>query len=127
MEGHTLLRPLLIALIRSNVNHRGGIFAITGPTTFSAAENFVNRLSNYTEIILSVSRQETPNMHRDPVPIALPNSHLRMLVSTLFWQDMGSLDKRTAIFPDVANEPVFTDYIAGEDRTLDYALTAAAP
>jgi hypothetical protein len=32
---NTLLRPLLVALIRSKVNVRGGIFAIVGPTTFS--------------------------------------------------------------------------------------------
>jgi hypothetical protein len=58
---NTLLRPLLVALIRSKVNWRGGIFAITGATTFSAAQNFVNRLENYTEAIY-VSGNQPPKM-----------------------------------------------------------------
>ena len=66
-------------------------------------------------------------MYGDPIPITLPNSHLRMLVSTLLWQDMSPLDKRTAMFPEVTIEPAFADYIAGKDRALEYALTAAAP
>src|ERR1035441_8170780 len=47
---NTLLRPLLVALIGSSVNRRGGIYAIVGPTTFSAAQNFVNRLEKYNEV-----------------------------------------------------------------------------
>src|SRR5262249_3908106 len=33
-----LLRPLLVALIRSRLNHRGGMYCLIGPTTFSAAQ-----------------------------------------------------------------------------------------
>src|SRR5258708_16910972 len=44
---NTLLRPLLVALIRSRVNLRGGIFAIVRPTTFSAAQHLVNRSDDH--------------------------------------------------------------------------------
>jgi len=125
---NTLLRPLLVALIRSKVNRRGGIFAITGPTTFSAAQNFVNRLENYTEAIyVGEPTAENVNFYGDPAGITLPHSHLGAAVSKLWWQDKDPRDKRTATFPEIAIEPTFRDYVAGTDPALQYALTATKP
>jgi hypothetical protein len=125
---NTLLRPLLVALIRSKVNVRGGIFAIVGPTTFSAAQNFVNRLENYTEVIyLGEPTGENVNFYGDPAGITLPHSHLGAAVSQLWWQDKDPRDKRTATSPEIAIEPTFRDYVAGADPALQYALTAPKP
>jgi hypothetical protein len=125
---NTLLRPLLVALIRSKVNRRGGIFAITGPTTFSAAQNFVNRLENYTEAIyVGEPTAENVNFYGDPAGITLPHSHLGAAVSKLWWQDKDPRDKRTATFPEIAIEPTFQDYVADTDPALQYALTATKP
>jgi hypothetical protein len=125
---NTLLRPLLVALISSKVNRRGGIFAITGPTTFSAAQNFVNRLENYTEAIyVGEPTAENVNFYGDPAGITLPHSHLEAAVSRLWWQDNDPRDKRTATFPEIAIEPTFRDYVAGNDPALQYALTAPKP
>ena len=125
---NTLLRPLLVALIRSKVNRRGGIFAITGPTTFSAAQNFVNRLENYTEAIyVGEPTSENVNFYGDPAGITLPHSHLEAAVSRLWWQDKDPRDKRAATFPEIAIEPTFRDYVAGTDPALQYALTAPKP
>jgi hypothetical protein len=125
---NTLLRPLLVALIRSKVNRRGGIFAITGPTTFSAAQNFVNRLENYTEAIyVGEPTAENVNFYGDPAGITLPHSHLEAAVSRLWWQDKDPRDKRAATFPEIAIEPTFRDYVAGTDPALQYALTAPKP
>jgi tetratricopeptide (TPR) repeat protein len=125
---NTLLRPLLVALISSKVNRRGGIFAITGPTTFSAAQNFVNRLENYTEAIyVGEPTAENVNFYGDPAGITLPHSHLEAAVSQLWWQDKDPRDKRTATFPEIAIEPTFRDYVAGNDPALQYALTAPKP
>jgi len=125
---NTLLRPLLVALIRSKVNRRGGIFAITGPTTFSAAQNFVNRLENYTEAIyVGEPTSENVNFYGDPAGITLPHSHLEAAVSRLWWQDKDPRDKRAATFPEFAIEPTFRDYVAGTDPALQYALTAPKP
>ena len=125
---NTLLRPLLVALIRSKVNRRGGIFAITGPTTFSAVQNFVNRLENYTEAIyVGEPTAENVNFYGDPAGITLPHSHLEAAVSQLWWQDKDPRDKRAATFPEIAIEPTFRDYVAGNDLALQYALTAPKP
>ena len=125
---NTLLRPLLVALIRSKVNLRGGIFSIVGPTTFSAAQNFVNRLENYTEVIyVGEPTGDNVNFYGDPAGITLPHSHLGAAVSQLWWQDKDPRDKRTATSPEIAIEPTFRDYVTGADPALQYALTAPKP
>jgi tetratricopeptide (TPR) repeat protein len=107
---------------------RGGIFAIVGPTTFSAAQNFVNRLENYTEVIyVGEPTGENVNFYGDPAGITLPHSHLGAAVSQLWWQDKDPRDKRTETSPEIAIEPTFRDYVAGADPALQYALTAPKP
>ncbi|HWW16204.1 MAG TPA: hypothetical protein VN310_16215 [Candidatus Dormibacteraeota bacterium] len=125
---NTLLRPLLVALFRSKVNRRGGIYAITGPATFSAAQNFVNRLGNYAEVIyLGEPTAENVNFYGDAAGVTLPHSHLQMGVSHLWWQDEDPRDQRTATFPDIALETTFANYVAGQDPVLQYALTSPPP
>jgi hypothetical protein len=125
---NTLLRPLLVALIRSKQNERGRMFAILGPTTFSAAQNFVNRLENFTEVVfVGEPTAENVNFFGDAARITLPHSQLGVGVSHLWWQDKDPRDRRTATFPEIAIAPSFRDYVAGSDPMLEYALTAPKP
>jgi hypothetical protein len=125
---NTLERNLLVALIRSKEDHRGGIYVITGPTTFSAAQNFINRLGNYADVILvGAPTAENPNFYGDTVGIILPHSHLLAAVSTLWWQDEDPRDKRTATFPELAITGTFTDYVEGHDPALEMAFTTPTP
>ncbi len=125
---NTLLRPLLVALIGSKLNHRGGIYCIIGPTTFSAAQNFVNRLESYTDVIfVGEPTGENVNMYGDPNHIQLPHSHLVMAVSHLWWQDKDPRDTRPATSPELASVVSFQDYVAGRDPTLQLALTTPTP
>jgi hypothetical protein len=125
---NTLIRNLLVTLIGSKENHRGGIYAITGPTTFSAAQNFVNRLGNYASVIfVGAPTAENPNFFGDTTGIVLPHSRLFAAVSTLWWQDEDPRDQRTATFPDFAVTATFKDYVAGWDPALEMALTTATP
>ena len=125
---NTLLRPLLLALIRSKLNHRGGMYCLIGPTTFSAAQNFVNRLESYTEtIFVGEPTGANVNSYGDPTSIELPHSHLKAEASTLWWQDMPPTDTRTAMFPEIAVTSTFADYSAGRDPALRLALNGAAP
>jgi len=125
---NTLLRPLLVALFRSRQNHRGGMYVITGPTTFSACQNFVNRLENYADVIFVGSpTAENVNFYGDPVGITLPHSQLQAGVSHLWWQDKDPRDTRLATFPEMAAATTFADYLAGRDPVLDLALTTPVP
>ena len=125
---NTLLRPLLAAIFRSPVDRHGGIYVITGPTTFSACQNFVNRLENYADVIfVGQPTAENVNFYGDPAGITLPHSHLEAAVSQLWWQDEDPRDKRAATMPDAAFESTFRDYLTGADPALQFALTAATP
>src|SRR5258708_27189012 len=70
---------------------------------------------------------ENVNFYGGPAGITLPHSHLGAAVSKLWWQDKDPRDKRAATFPEIAIEPTFRDYVAGNDPALQYALTAAKP
>jgi len=125
---NTILRPLLVALIRTKLNRRGAMYVIVGPKTFSAAQNFVNRLENYAEpIFLGEPTGNNVNFYADGSEIELPHSHLTMFASHLWWQDKEPFDSRTALFPEVAVTSQFQDYVEGKDPVLQMALTMATP
>jgi len=126
---NTILTPLLISLIRSPFNHRGGMFVLIGPTTFSAAQNFVNRLESYANpILVGEPTSNNVNFYGDPVGVELPNSHLDVEMARLWWQDKDPRDTRSATFPEIAvPQETFDAFVAGKDAALDYCLHSAAP
>ncbi len=126
---NTLLRPLLISVIRSKFNRRGGLFVLIGPTTFSAAENFTNRIESYTEaIFVGEPTSQNVNSFGDPRELVLPNSHLEVEMAHLWWQDKDPRDLRTATSPQIAIDTgTFADYVAGRDAALEYCLHAPTP
>src|ERR1700761_1494402 len=126
---NTTLRPLLIAIARSRFNHRGHLFVLIGPYTFSAAQSFTNRLENVTEaIFVGEPSGSNVNQYGDPKGFELPNSHLDVRMANLWWQDKDPTDTRTATFPEIAIPPdTFADALAGKDAALAYALHASAP
>lgn len=121
---NTNLRPLLIAIARSRFNHRGHLFVIIGPTTFSAAQDFTSRLENVTEaIFVGEPTGSNVNFYGDPIAFDLPNSHITVKMSRLWWQDKDPTDTRTATFPEITPPPdTFAEALAGKDSALDYAL-----
>jgi tetratricopeptide (TPR) repeat protein len=121
---NTTLRPLLIAIARSRFNHRGHLFVLIGPYTFSAAQSFTNRLENVTEaIFVGQPTGSNVNQYGDPKGFELPNSHLDVEMSHLWWQDKDPADTRVATFPEISIAPdTFADARTGKDAALAYAL-----
>src|SRR6185437_13656512 len=65
---NTNLRPLLIAIARSRFNHRGHLYVLIGPVTFSAAQNFTSRLETATEaIFVGQPTGSNVNFYGDPI------------------------------------------------------------
>jgi len=125
---NTLLRPLLLTLIRCRQNRRGGMVALIGPRTFSAAQNFTNRLESYTEtIFLGEPTGQNVNFYGDTNPIWLPHSRLVAYASWLWWQDKDPRDDRPFTAPEVAAHVSFRDYVAGRDPALELALSMPTP
>jgi len=125
---NSLLRPVLLALFRAKTNHRGGVWVLISKRTFSACQNFVNRLENYADVIfVGEPTAENVNFYSDVQSLDLQNTGLDIGFSVLWWQDKDPRDLRTATFPEIAVTPSFEEMVSGRDAALQIALTEPAP
>jgi tetratricopeptide (TPR) repeat protein len=119
-----LNKPLLLGVIKSNkIDQRGKLFTIIGRRTFSAAQNLVNDLENYTNaIFVGEPTAGYPNFYGDAVGIELPNSQIIVRVSTLWWQDLDSRITRQWTGPHVFIELTSEDYRTNSDPVMQTIL-----
>ncbi len=108
------------------IDRRGHFFSIIGRHTFSAAQNLVNALEKYTDVIfVGEPTGSPPNMYGDATPVRLPNSGVSVYVSTVWWQDLDQRDRRWWTAPEIAAELTAEDFRENRDPALEAALTAA--
>lgn len=120
---NTLLQPLVHGVIRSDLDRPGGVYVLIGRQTFSAASNFVTFMERDTQVLFAGEPTgESPNQFGDPEPVALPNTGILTLVSTLRWQPSFPSDPRRWTLPDIPVRTTFADYLAGRDPVLDAVL-----
>jgi hypothetical protein len=111
-------------IARSRFNRPGGLCVLTGPTTFSAAQNLANRLERETfAVFVGEPGSGQPNHYGDATPFDGQASGLRSIVSTLPWFDSMPMDRRRWVFPDVLTPDLFADFASGRDASLEHALT----
>lgn len=112
-------KPVVLGLIKSQLNIDGKLFTITGRHTFSAAQNLVNQLEKYTEtIFVGEPTAQNVNSFGDARQVTLPNSQLQIMLSQLWWQEMDPRDKRLATKPDIPVEMTYQEYSTGQDPVL---------
>ncbi len=117
--------PLRHELARSRFNVPGGLYILIGPATFSAAQNFANRLER--ECFATFVGEPTgsaPNLVGDPAFFVGEVTGITAMVATLRWYDGGPDDRRRWIFPDVFVPSLYADWLGGRDPALDAALSA---
>jgi tetratricopeptide (TPR) repeat protein len=129
---NTLNVDVIKHLMRSKLNRRGSFFVIIGRDTFSAAQNLVNQLEKYTDAtFVGEPTAAHPNHYGDNRPFELPNSHLTVRASTLYWQDLDPRDSRYWTAPEIAAELSSEDYRLGRDpafrAVLDYSVSESFP
>jgi hypothetical protein len=119
-----LNRSLLRGIIRTTkIDQPGKLFVIIGRQTFSAAQDFVGELENYTNaIFVGEPTGESPNQFGDPAPIVLPNSGITVRASTLWWQFADPRDARKWTGPQIAAELTSADYRNNIDPALNAIL-----
>lgn len=118
-----LAEPLRRLIIRSRFNRPGGIYVLTSPMTFSAAQNFATRIERESDaLFVGEPTGGAPNHFGDAKFAIAPQSRLPYVISTLRWQDSTPFDDRPWIAPDIAAPPTFADYVAGRDLALERAL-----
>jgi peptidase S41-like protein len=120
--GNNELTPVLVQNVikHERWNATGKLFVLIGRNTQSAAENLVNRLQRDTHaIFVGEPTGERPNMYGDAYPFLLPNSHIQVDISSLFWQDMDPRDERQWTGPDLAAELTSDNYAHNVDPAFE--------
>ncbi len=122
----SLLRPLVLGLIKSKVNQRGRLFVLMGRSTWSAAQFLLNRLENYTEVtFVGEPSGSRGNHYGDSRHITLPNSGVTARVSVYYWQEWEPWDSRPWTAPHLTAELSSEEYRMGQDPALKAVLTYA--
>ncbi len=123
-DNHTYA-PLLNLLVDPLVNKPGYLYVIIGRQTFSAATNFATELDVKSEaVFVGEPTGGRPNLYGDVRTIILPSSHIKVSVSSRYWQKSTPDDQRPWIAPDIPVELSSVNYFTGVDPVLDAALNA---
>jgi len=106
------------------INQRGKLFAITGRMTFSAAGMCAVYLERHTNaLFVGEPTGSSPNGYGEHGEITLPNSLIKVFVSTLYWQEADPRDRRPWIAPQIAAELTFEDYRNNVDPAMRAILS----
>jgi hypothetical protein len=106
---------------RPAVNVKGHLYVLIGPETFSAAMNNAAQLEDDTNAVtVGETIGEKPNSYQEPRQFRLPNSHLIVRASTLFYtfRKTGT----NAVRPNKEIIPTWDDVKSGRDPALDWVL-----
>lgn len=106
------------------INRLGRLYVILGRRTFSACQNLVNELDNYTNVIfVGEPTGENINFYGDNRPVELPNSKVPVYLSYAWWQDKPAWENADWLAPSVPVEMTFAQYRTNQDPVLKAALT----
>jgi hypothetical protein len=109
---------------RSRFNRPGALYMLISPTTFSAAQNAVNRIERETfALFVGEPSGGAPNHYGDARMFTGEATGMRAFVSSLPWFDSYPQDRREWTMPDLFAPNLFADWQAGRDAALQLALT----
>ena len=112
-------RDIVRALVRSRFDERGRLFVITSRRTFSAAQMLISDLDHWSNpIFVGEPSASRGNHYGDSRRLTMPNSHVTVRVSTLWWQYWDPRDTRPWIEPELAAPLTARAYRAGADPAL---------
>lgn len=117
-------KPIVTGVIESKkINKPGKFFVIIGRRTFSACQNLVNELHNYTNaVFVGEPTAENINFYGDTRRIELPKSKLPVFLSFAWWQDKPQWENDDWLAPQLVVEMSFDDYRINRDPVLDACL-----
>ena len=117
-------KPIVTGIIESEkINQPGKFMVIIGRRTFSACQNLVNELSNYTNaVFVGEPTAENINFYGDNRPVQLPNTRINALISFAWWQDKPQWENADWTAPHIAVDMSFEQYRNNEDPVLQAAL-----
>lgn len=105
------------------IDQVGKFFVILGRRTFSACQNLVLELDNYTNaVFVGEPTSENINFFGDNNEIALPNSGIPVYLSFAWWQDKPQWEDGPWHAPHIAVDMSFEEYTTNKDPMLETAL-----
>jgi len=112
--------PMLKTLIEFEINNPSGkIFVLMGRGTFSAAQNLLTEVTEYTNpILVGEPSGSNPNHIGEAGWFKLPYSGLMGIISTQFHQTSSAEDHRKWIAPHIPVSLSSTDYFTGKDKAM---------
>lgn len=117
-------KPVVTGIIKAEkINRPGKLFVIIGRRTFSACQNLINELDNYTNtIFVGEPSAENINFYGDNRRVELPNSKLPVFLSFAWWQDKPQWENEDWTAPHLAVDMSFEEYRSNQDPVLEAAL-----
>ena len=117
-------KPIITGIIKSEkINKVGKLFVILGRRTFSACQNLVNEMSNYTNaVFVGEPTSENVNFFGDNRTVTLPNSKIPTFLSFAWWQDKPQWEGADWLAPHLAIDMSFEEYKTNKDPVLQAAL-----
>lgn len=117
-------KPIITGIIETKkINQVGKLFVIIGRRTFSACQNLVNELDNYTNaIFVGEPTGENINFYGDNRRIELSKTKLTVYLSFAWWQDKPQWENKPWLAPHLAVTPTFEQYRTNQDPVLEAAL-----
>lgn len=121
-------KPVVTGIIEcKKINQPGKLFVILGRRTFSACQNLVNELDNYTNaLFVGEPTSENINFYGDNRTVELPNSKIPVYLSFAWWQDKPQWENADWLAPDIAVDMSFDEYRTNQDPVLAAALNISA-
>jgi tetratricopeptide (TPR) repeat protein len=113
-------KPVIAGIMASRkINKPGSLFVIIGRRTFSACQNLVNELDNYTNaIFVGEPTSENINFYGDNRMVRLPNSKYPIHLSFAWWQDKPQWENADWKAPHLAVDMSFKEYSTNQDPVL---------
>ncbi|MDX2047490.1 MAG: tetratricopeptide repeat protein [Chitinophagaceae bacterium] len=117
-------KPIVTGIIESKkINKPGKLFVIIGRRTFSACQNLVNELSNYTNaLFVGEPTSENINFYGDNRRVELPKSKTPVFLSFAWWQDKPQWENAPWLAPQLAVDMSLEEYKTNKDPMLEACL-----
>lgn len=117
-------KPVITGIIRQDkINQEGKFFVVIGRRTFSACQNLVNELDNYTNAtFIGEPTAENINFYGDSKKETLPKSKLPVYLSFAWWQDKSQWENGPHTAPHIPVDMSFEEYRSNQDPVVDKIL-----
>jgi tetratricopeptide (TPR) repeat protein len=119
-----LNKPVVTGIIEcEKINKPGKLFVIIGRRTYSACQNLVNELHNYTNaLFVGEPTGENINFYGDNRRVELPKSGIPVYLSFAWWQDKPQWENGDWLAPQLAVDMSFDEYKTNKDPVLEACL-----